>query len=143
MLPALGAFAPLLNTVFKSIEKSIPDKDLQEKLKAEVNLQLMKSGTEEMKASASIILQESKGSVLQANWRPCLMWLLVAIIFWNYILSPIFLLVLKVKTDVELPSDVWTLLTCGLSGYTLGRSGEAIARSLATRPVHVKEDQNG
>ena len=143
MLPALGAFAPIIGSVFKTIEKSIPDKDLAEKLKAEVNLQLMKSGTEEMKASASIILQEAKGSALQANWRPALMWLLVAIIFWNYILSPIFLLVLKVKTDVELPSDVWTLLTCGLSGYTIGRSGEAIARSLATRPVHVKEDQNG
>ena len=143
MLPALSAFAPLLTTIFKTVDKAIPDKDLAEKLKAEVNLQLMKSGTEEMKASASIILQESKGSSIQANWRPALMWLLVAIIFWNYILSPIFLLVLKVKTDVELPSDVWTLLTCGLSGYTLGRSGEAIARSLATRPVHVKEDQNG
>ena len=143
MLPALGAFAPLLNTVFKSIEKSIPDKDLAEKLKAEVNLQLMKSGTEEMKASANIILQEAKGSAIQANWRPALMWLLVAIIFWNYILSPIILLFFKIKTDVVLPSDVWTLLTCGLSGYTLGRSGEAIARSLATRPVHVKEDQNG
>ena len=143
MLPALSAFAPLLTTIFKTVDKAIPDKDLAEKLKAEVNLQLMKSGTEEMKASASIILQESKGSSIQANWRPALMWLLVAIIFWNYILSPIFLLVLKVKTDVVLPSDVWTLLTCGLSGYTLGRSGEAIARSLATRPVHVKEDQNG
>ena len=143
MLPALGAFAPIIGSVFKSIEKSIPDKDLQEKLKAEVNLQLMKSGTEEMKASASIILQESKGSAIQANWRPALMWLLVAIIFWNYILSPIFLLVLKVKTDVVLPSDVWTLLTCGLSGYTIGRSGEAIARSLATRPIQNKEDQNG
>ena len=143
MLPALSAFARLLTTIFKTVDKSIPDKDLQEKLKAEVNLQLMKSGTEEMKASASIILAESKGSYLQANWRPVLMWLLVAIIFWNYILSPIILLFFKIKTDVELPSDVWTLLTCGLSGYTLGRSGEAIARSLATRPVHVKEDQNG
>ena len=139
----LNAIAPLAKILFSTIEKSIPDKDLAEKLKAEVNLQLMKSGTEEMKASASIILQESKGSSIQANWRPALMWLLVAIIFWNYILSPIFLLVLKVKTDVELPSDVWTLLTCGLSGYTIGRSGEAIARSLATRPIHVKEDQNG
>ena len=143
MLPALGAFAPIIGSVFKTIEKSIPDKDLQEKLKAEVNLQLMKSGTEEMKASANIILAESKGSFLQANWRPCLMWLLLAIVFWNYILSPIILLFFKIKTDVELPSDVWTLLTCGLSGYTIGRSGEAIARSLATRPVHVKEDQNG
>jgi hypothetical protein len=143
MLPALGAFAPIIGSVFKTIEKSIPDKDLQEKLKAEVNLQLMKSGTEEMKASANIILQESKGSAIQANWRPCLMWLLLAIIFWNYILSPIILLFFKIKTNVELPSDVWTLLTVGLGGYTIGRSGESIARSLATRPVQSKDQENG
>jgi hypothetical protein len=143
MLPALGAFAPIIGSVFKTIEKSIPDKDLAEKLKAEVNLQLMKSGTEEMKASASIILQESKGSFLQANWRPCLMWLLLAIVFWNYILSPIILLFFKIKTDVELPSDVWTLLTVGLGGYTIGRSGESIARSLATRPIQSKDQEHG
>ena len=143
MLPALGAFAPIIGSVFKTIEKSIPDKDLAEKLKAEVNLQLMKSGTEEMKASANIILQEAKGSFLQANWRPCLMWLLLAIVFWNYILSPIILLFFKIKTDVELPSDVWTLLTVGLGGYTIGRSGESIARSLATRPVQSKDQEHG
>jgi hypothetical protein len=91
----------------------------------------MKSGTEEMKASANIILQESKGSAIQANWRPCLMWLLLAIIFWNYILSPIILLFFKIKTNVELPSDVWTLLTVGLGGYTIGRSGESIAQKFS------------
>lgn len=33
MLPMLGAIAPLAKILFSTIEKSIPDKDLQEKLK--------------------------------------------------------------------------------------------------------------
>jgi hypothetical protein len=70
------------------------------------------------------------------------MYLLILIVAWNYILSPILFLVIKIKTQVDLPSDVWTLLTVGLGGYTIGRSGESIARSLATRPIQGK-DQNG
>ena len=142
MLPALSAFAPLLNTIFKTVDKAIPDKDLAEKLKAEMNMQLMQSGTEEMKASAKIIEAEAKSNWYVSGWRPTLMYLLILIVAWNYILSPILFLVIKVNTQVDLPSDVWTLLTVGLGGYTLGRSGEQIARSLATRPLH-KNDQNG
>jgi hypothetical protein len=41
MLPALSAFAPLLTTIFKTVDKAIPDKDLAEKLKAEMNMQLV------------------------------------------------------------------------------------------------------
>ena len=141
MIPVLTAFAPLLTTIFKTVDKAIPDKDLAEKLKAEMNMQLMQSGTEEMKASAKIIEAEAKSNWYVSGWRPTLMYLLILIVAWNYILSPILFLVLKVKTQVELPSDVWTLLTVGLGGYTLGRSGEQIARSLATRPIQGK-DQN-
>ena len=142
MLPALSAFAPLLTTIFKTVDKAIPDKDLAEKLKAEMNMQLMKSGTEEMKASAKIIEAEAKSNWYVSGWRPTLMYLLILIVAWNYILSPILFLIIKVKTQVELPSDVWTLLTVGLGGYTIGRSGESIARSLATRPVN-KNQENG
>jgi hypothetical protein len=142
MLPALSAFAPLLTTIFKTVDKAIPDKDLAEKLKAEMNMQLMKSGTEEMKASAKIIEAEAKSNWYVSGWRPTLMYLLILIVAWNYILSPILFLIIKVKTQVDLPSDVWTLLTVGLGGYTIGRSGESIARSLATRPIQGK-DQNG
>ena len=50
MLPALSAIAPLAKILFSTIEKSVPDKDLQEKLKAQLNEQLLKSSTEELKA---------------------------------------------------------------------------------------------
>jgi len=142
MLPALGAFAPLLNTVFKSIEKSIPDKDLQEKLKADLNMQLLTSGTEELKASARIVEAEAKAGWFASSWRPLLMYVMIFILIINYIIAPMIKAVFHVSIGFDLPTDVFTLLQIGLGGYVVGRSGESIARTLATRPVQNK-DQNG
>jgi hypothetical protein len=36
MLPVLNAVAPLAKILFSTIEKSVPDKDLQEKLKSTI-----------------------------------------------------------------------------------------------------------
>ena len=142
MLPALSAFAPLLNTVFKTIEKSIPDKDLQEKLKADLNMQLLTSGTEELKASARIVEAEAKAGWFASSWRPLLMYILIGILVLNYIISPIILALFSKKIGIELPSDVWTCLNIGLGGYVVGRSGESIARTLASKPLN-KDQQNG
>ena len=142
MLPALGAFAPLLNTVFKSIEKSIPDKDLQEKLKADLNMQLLTSGTEELKASARIIEAEAKAGWFASSWRPLLMYVMIFILIINYIIAPMVKAVFGISIGFELPTDVFTLLQIGLGGYVVGRSGESIARTLASRPVN-KNQENG
>ena len=142
MLPALGAFAPLLNTVFKTIEKSVPDKNLQEKLKADLNMQLLTSGTEELKASARIVEAEAKAGWFASSWRPLLMYILIGILVLNYIISPIVLALFSKKIGIELPSDVWTCLNIGLGGYVVGRSGESIARTLASRPK-TNDQENG
>ena len=142
MLPALGAFAPLLNTVFKTIEKSVPDKNLQEKLKADLNMQLLTSGTEELKASARIVEAEAKAGWFASSWRPLLMYILIGILVLNYIISPIVLALFSKKIGIELPSDVWTCLNIGLGGYVVGRSGESIARTLASRPK-ANDQENG
>ena len=142
MLPALSAFAPLLNTIFKTVDKAIPDKDLAEKLKAEMNMQLLTSGTEELKASARIIEAEAKAGWFASSWRPLLMYILIGILVLNYIISPIILALFSKKIGIELPSDVWTCLNIGLGGYVVGRSGESIARTLASKPLN-KDQQNG
>ena len=43
MIQMLGAVAPLAKILFNTIEKSVPDKDLQEKLKAQLQTQLLQS----------------------------------------------------------------------------------------------------
>jgi hypothetical protein len=51
MLGALNAIAPLAKMLFSTVDKAIPDKDLAEKLKAQLNTQLLQSSTEEIKSS--------------------------------------------------------------------------------------------
>jgi hypothetical protein len=48
----LNAIAPLAKILFNTIEKSIPDKDLQAKLKADLQTQLLQSNTAELQAAA-------------------------------------------------------------------------------------------
>ncbi len=54
----LGAIAPLAKILFSTIEKAVPDKDLQEKLKAQLNQQLLQSSTEELKQEIDTLREQ-------------------------------------------------------------------------------------
>jgi Tfp pilus tip-associated adhesin PilY1 len=133
MLPALNIIAPLAKILFNTVDKAVLDKDQAEKLKAQLNTQLLQSETEELKAAASIIEAEAKSNWYVAGWRPTLMYVLIFILVWNYILGPICKLFIGTVITFELPGDVWTLLQIGLGGYVVGRSGESIARTIVKK----------
>ena len=89
MLQMLGAVAPLAKILFSTIEKSVPDKDLQAKLKSDLQTQLLQSNTQELQAAAKIIEAEAKAGWFASSWRPLLMYVLIFILVWNYIFGPI------------------------------------------------------
>ena len=138
----LGAVAPLAKILFSTIEKAVPDKDLQEKLKAQLQTQLLQSNTQELQAAAKIIEAEAKAGWFASSWRPLLMYVLIFILVWNYVIGPVIKVFTGAVISFELPGDVWTLLNVGLGGYVVGRSAESVARTLANRPVN-KEQENG
>ena len=138
----LGAVAPLAKILFNTIEKSVPDKDLQEKLKAQLQTQLLQSNTQELQAAAKIIEAEAKAGWFASSWRPLLMYVLIFILVWNYILGPVVKIFTGAVISFELPGDVWGLLQIGLGGYVVGRSAESVARTMANRPVN-KQQENG
>jgi hypothetical protein len=142
MIQMLGAVAPLAKILFNTIEKAVPDKDLQEKLKAQLQTQLLQSHTQELQAAAKIIEAEAKAGWFAASWRPLLMYVLIFILVWNYVIGPVIKVFTGAVISFELPGDVWTLLNVGLGGYVVGRSAESVARTLANRPVN-KEQENG
>jgi glutathione S-transferase len=133
MLPALNIIAPLAKILFNTVDKAVLDKDQAEKIKAQLNTQLLQSGTEELKAAASIVEAEAKSNWYVAGWRPTLMYVLIFILVWNYILGPICKLFIGTIITFDLPGDVWTLLQIGLGGYVVGRSGESIARTIVKK----------
>ena len=139
----LGAAAPLAKILFNTIEKAVPDKDLQEKLKAQLQTQLLQSHTQELQAAAKIVEAEAKAGWFASSWRPLLMYVLIFILVWNYVIGPVIKVFTGAIISFELPGDVWTLLNVGLGGYVVGRSAESVARTMANRPVINKEQENG
>ena len=142
MIQMLGAVAPLAKILFSTIEKSVPDKDLQEKLKAQLQTQLLQSHTQELTAAAKIVEAEAKAGWFASSWRPLLMYVLIFILVWNYVIGPVIKVFTGAVISFELPGDVWTLLNVGLGGYVVGRSAESVARTMANRPVN-KQQENG
>jgi hypothetical protein len=143
MLPVLNAVAPLAKILFNTIEKAVPDKDLQAKLKADLQTQLLQSHTQELQAAAKIVEAEAKAGWFASSWRPLLMYVLIFILVWNYVIGPVIKIFTGAVISFELPGDVWTLLNVGLGGYVVGRSAESVARTMANRPVANKEQENG
>ena len=136
----LGAIAPLAKVLFSTIEKAVPDKDLQEKLKAQLQTQLLQSHTQELTAAAKIIEAEAKAGWFASSWRPLLMYVLIFILVWNYVIGPVIKIFMGAVITFELPGDVWSLLQIGLGGYVLGRSAESVARTMANKPTNNQEN---
>ena len=143
MLPVLSAIAPLAKILFNTVDKAVADKDLAAKLKADLQTQMLQSHTQELQAASRIIEAEAKAGWFTSSWRPLLMYVLITILVWNYIFSPIITVLYGVKASVDMPSEVTNLLTVGVGGYTIGRSAESVAKSLAARPVQSKDQENG
>lgn len=100
------------------------ENDLSEKM-LEYEKELLQSKTD-------LVGKEITGqSWLQRNWRPILMLSVVGIIVNNYILFP-YLDAFGVEEAqmLDLPNGLWTLLTTGVGGYVVGRSGEKISQNL-------------
>ena len=140
MLPMLGAIAPLAKILFNTIEKAVPDKDLQAKLKAELQTQLLQSHTQELQAASRIIEAEAKAGWFASSWRPLLMYVLIFILVWNYVIGPVIKIFMGAVITFELPGDVWSLLQIGLGGYVLGRSAESVARTMANKPTSTNQE---
>lgn len=128
---ALGAVA---GPLFGVIDKAVTDKDEANRLKQEIQAQLIDSDNSALKAQMEIVLAEAKGdSWLQRNWRPLLMTTIVAIIANNYLLAPYLGAMFGVGLQLDLPEHMWNLMTLGVGGYIAGRSTEKVARTIKGR----------
>jgi hypothetical protein len=142
MFPLMSAMAPLAKILFNTVDKAVEDKDLANKLKADLQTQMLQSHTEELTAAARVIEAEAKAGWFAASWRPLLMYVLIFILIWNYILGPIIKFFFHAAITIDLPGDVWTLLQIGLGGYVVGRSAESVARTMASKPQPFNKDQD-
>ncbi len=125
---------------YLALWKSCSDKDLQAKLKAELQTQLLQSHTQELQAASRIIEAEAKAGWFASSWRPLLMYVLIFILVWNYVIGPVIKVFFGAVITFELPGDVWTLLNVGLGGYVIGRSAESVARTMTNKPTNNNQE---
>lgn len=127
--------------VMEVIDQAVTDKDQANRLKAELRRRLIDQQDATLQARMKVILAEATGeSWLQRNWRPLLMTVIVAIVANNYLLAPYLGAMFGVGLQLELPEQLWNLMTLGVGGYIAGRSGEKIAGTLRGRRGRLMDE---
>lgn len=124
----IQALIPLLTPILGDvIKRVIPDSDKRAEIERETKLALLEHADSIEKVRGEIILAEAKSqSWLTATWRPLLMMVVISIIAVNYLVFPIIAIGYPeiMNNVLELPDQLWNLLTLGVGGYVVGRSGE-------------------
>ena len=137
-LPIIGG---IFTKVLDIVAEVVPDKDLQAQIKTELTAKIVQADFSllegQIKSQALTLAAELAGSKLQRSWRPHLMYLIMFFLLWLVVFVPVlgvFGLVVPVKEALEsVPTQMWTMLTVGLGGYTVFRSGEKISQTWAAR----------
>lgn len=122
MSALVTALAPIVGDLVKRL---IPDGDKNLDVEREVKLALLEHTDSIESIRGKIVLEEAKSqNWLTSAWRPLLMMVVIAIIACNYLFFPIIRIFYPEMIVLELPVELWNLLTIGVGGYVVGRSGE-------------------
>ena len=110
-----------LDKLFTSKEEKIKAKNVIKEILVKKQIELQQLQTE-------IIVTEAKGNWLQRSWRPILMLAFGFIVIYVKFLGPVFELPIPPLENV-----FWNLLQLGIGGYVIGRTGEKMMKSYATK----------
>jgi hypothetical protein len=107
--------------VLDIVDDVVEDKDAANKLKFQIQKQLLESKGTELEAQAKIVLAEAQGSWLQRNWRPMLM-----VTFAGLVVAHWFgLTASNIPESVQ--NSLLNIVMVGVGGYVAGRSAEKVA----------------
>jgi len=134
-VPIIDAASRILSPILETVKKAVKDKDLAEQLEHDLTVTVMQHATRELEVQRDVLVSETGGTGLKAQWRPITMLVFVAIVANNYIIAPYIGLFFGAEYRLELamPEQLWSLLQIGLGGYVVGRSAEKVAENLAKR----------
>ena len=116
--------------LFTNIREAITgEKVADPNLKLELLKELHEAEAKMMEAQAKTIVAEASSEhFLVAAWRPITMLVFVFIIANNYIIAPYLLAFGYTIPTLDIPPDMWTLLTVGIGGYVASRGGEKMVK---------------
>ena len=106
--------------VLDIVDDVVEDKDEANKLKFQIQRQLIETKGSELEAQAKIVLAEAQGSWLQRNWRPLLM-----VIFAGLVVAHWFgFTASNIPESVQ--NSLLNIVMVGVGGYVMGRSAEKV-----------------
>lgn len=122
------------------ISEFIVDADKRAEFETKLRLALLAQETSLVEASRDVVVAEADSkSWIARNWRPITMLNFSVILFNNYILAP-WLGYAGVNAPVlDIPPEMWTLLTVGIGGYIAGRTIENTGSGVN---INVGQNQN-
>lgn len=132
MKALLTVLAPIIGDVLTRV---LPDSDKRADIEKEVKLALLENTDSLESLRGKIVLEEARSSNwLTSAWRPLLMMVIITIIACNYLVFPIIRIFYPEMIALDLPVELWNLLTVGVGGYVVGRSGEKIVDRWTDKP---------
>jgi hypothetical protein len=106
--------------VLDIVDDVVEDKDEANRLKFQIQRQLIETKSSELEAQAKIVLAEAQGSWLQRNWRPLLM-----VVFAGLVVAHWFgFTVSNIPESVQ--NSLLNIVMVGVGGYVMGRSAEKV-----------------
>ena len=121
----------IIDAGLKIIDKIIPDPAQREEAKRKLFETQQAGQLKELEAAASVVVAEAKSEhSLTSQWRPITMLTFTAIVANNYIIAPYLQAMFGWGVTLDMPPQLWNLLSIGIGGYIVGRSGEKIATAV-------------
>jgi hypothetical protein len=120
-----------LDSLFTSSEEKLKAKAVLLDVENKLSLGVLGYESELTKARSSIILAEiNSQSWMTRNWRPFLMFLIMAIIGNKYIIYPYLSLFWPAAPELMLAPALWTTMQLSIGGYMASRGGEKIVSKI-------------
>ena len=107
------------------------DKDKAAQAAHELRLAMMEHEETAQQVARDVVVAEAKSEHwITSAWRPIVMLMFAVMIGNNFIIAPYLDAFFGTSVMFDMPDQAWSLLSVGLGGYVVGRSGEKIAREL-------------
>ena len=117
--------------VDKVLGRFFEDKDQAAQAAHELRMAILDHEQTAQQVARDVVVAEAKSEHwLTSAWRPMVMLMFAVMIGNNFIVAPYLDAIFGTNVMFDMPEQAWGLLSVGLGGYVVGRSGEKIAREI-------------
>lgn len=135
----IGLAETIIGVFGETLGKFFPDKNKKIEFETELKSKILENEAKIIAQAGVIVGKETSSERWYQNaWRPAFMWLIIFIIFNNFILAPYLMMIFGVDVNLSVnveavPDQLWKAIDIGLGGYILGRSAEKVANNLTLK----------